>query len=106
MSKPIEVRLKIPKNSKAPLLDENGYPVDMASVRFRRSITVEAIPKPGETLHVSAGDKTVEATVIRVDWSDDDGVFVVACQYAKRSITVDEQSALVNDPDWQMAPLI
>ena len=106
MSKPIEVRLKVPKNSKAPLLDENGYPVDMASVRFRRAMTVEAIPKPGDPLPVTAGDKTLDATVIRVDWSDDDGVFVVACQYAKRSITVDEQAALVADPNWQMAPLI
>ena len=96
----------MPKNTKAPLKDEHGYPVDTASVRFRRAMTVNAIPKAGETLHVTAGDRTFETTVSRADWIDDKGVFVVACQYAKRSITVEEQEALVNDPNWEMAPLI
>lgn len=106
MSKPIEVSLKIPRNSKVPLLDENGYPLDNASIRFRTEMTVDAIPKAGETLHLTAGGSTLAATVIRADWSDDRGMFVVACQYANRSITAEEQGALVSDATWRMTPLI
>jgi hypothetical protein len=106
MSKPIEVRLRIPKNSKAPLLDEGGYPLDMASVRFRKVMTVAAIPKAGESIELTAGSRTLPATVVQVNWSEADGLFVVACQYAQRSIAVDEQNALVADQEWSMAPLI
>jgi hypothetical protein len=43
---------------------------------------------------------------MQVNWSESDEQFVVACQYAQRSITVDEQNALVGDPEWSMVPLI
>src|SRR5690242_2909491 len=105
MSKLIEVRLRIPKNNKAPLLDDGGYPLDMASVRFRKAMSVPAIPKPGETIELTAGARTFLATVTLADWSEPDGRFVVACQYGQRSISLDDQSALVADPEWQMAPL-
>ena len=106
MSKPIEVRLRIPKNSKAPLKDDGGYPLDMASVRFRKTMSVEAIPKPGETIELTAGARTFLATVTLAEWSEADGGFVVACQYAQRSISLDDQNALVADPEWQLAALV
>ena len=106
MSKPIEVRLRVPKNSKAPLLDEGGYPLDTAGVRFRKLMTVAAIPKAGESIDLTAGGLALPATVARADWSDADGRFVVACQYAQRSISIEEQNALVADPEWTMVPLI
>lgn len=106
MAQDVEVSLRIPKNSKAPLLDEGGYPLDMASVRFRKTITVATIPKAGEPIVLTAGGQTLPATVVRADWKDDQGMFVVACQYAQRSITVDEQNALVGDAEWRMVPLI
>ena len=106
MSKTVEVRLRIPKNSKEPLLDEGGYPLDTASVRFRKMTTVEAIPKAGEAIELIAGARTLPAIVVRADWSDADGRFILACQYAQRSISVEEQNALVADPDWTMVPLI
>jgi hypothetical protein len=106
MSKPVEVRLRIPKNSKVPLLDEGGYPLDTASVRFQKVMTVPAIPKPGESIPLVAGGLTLPATVVRADWSDAEEKFIVACQYSQRSISVDEQNALVADPDWSMIPLL
>jgi hypothetical protein len=106
MSRPIEIRLRIPKNSKVPLLDDGGYPLDTASVRFRKVMMVPAIPKAGETIDVVAGGLTLPTTVMQVNWSESDEQFVVACQYAQRSITVDEQNALVGDPEWSMVPLI
>ena len=106
MSKPIDVRLRIPKNSKVPLLDDAGYPLDTASVRFRKQMTVPAIPKAGEPISLAAGPLTLPATVVRADWSENEGKFVVACQYSQRSISVDEQNALVADPEWSMVSLL
>jgi hypothetical protein len=106
MSKRIDISLRIPRNSKVPLLDESGYPLDNASVRFRTQMTVPAIPKPGETVQLTSSGKGFEATTVRTNWSDDLGMFVVECQYAKRSITAEEQDALVKDPEWRMVPLI
>ena len=106
MSKPIEIRLRIPKNNKAPLLDDGGYPLDMASVRFRKLMSVPAIPKTGEILELAAGSRTFRAVVTMSEWSQSDSRFVVACQYGLRSISVDEQNALVADPEWELTPLI
>jgi hypothetical protein len=106
MSTPIEVRLRVPKNSKTPLRDDNGYPLDTASVRFRKLMTVPATPKAGESIDLVANGHPLPATVVRADWSDADHRFVVACQWARRSISVDEQNALVADPEWSIVPLI
>jgi hypothetical protein len=106
MSKPIEVRLRIPKNNKAPLLDDGGYPLDMASVRFRKVMSVPAIPKSGETIELTAGSRTFLATVSIADWSEADSRFVVSCQYGLRSIALDDQNALVADADWELLPLV
>jgi hypothetical protein len=69
-------------------------------------MTVEAIPKAGESIDLIAEDRTLTATVVRADWSDADHRFVVGCQYAQRSIPVEEQNALAADPQWSLVPLI
>src|SRR5688572_3628966 len=102
----VEVSLRIP-NMKVRALDEHGYPIDHSTVRFKKVVTVPAIPKPGEPLQLETrSGKMLAATVTRADWSEDRALFVVACQYASRSIAADEYAALINDPDWQMKPLI
>jgi hypothetical protein len=106
MSKEIEVSLRIP-NMKVRPLDEHGYPLDHSTVRFRKTTSVPAIPKPGESLELTTASGVVlRSTVVRADWNEDKGLFVVACQYANRSISTDEHSALVNDPEWRMTPLV
>jgi hypothetical protein len=105
MEQMIEVNLRIP-NMKVRMLDENGYPIDHSTIRFKRTMQVPAIPQVGQSLHLSASDKALQASVVGVVWSDDRGMFVVACQYAKRSIPADDHSALTRDPDWRMTPLI
>ncbi|MSO82448.1 MAG: hypothetical protein EXQ53_04025 [Acidobacteria bacterium] len=88
-------------------LDEHGYPVDHGSVRFRKLAVVTTIPKPGDVYPLTtASGLVLPSTVVRADWNDARGLFVVAYQYANRSISTDEYNALVNDPDWQMTPLI
>ena len=102
----VEVSLRIP-NMKVRTLDENGYPIDHSSVRFKKRVTVPAIPKPGESLQLATrSGRTLAATVTRADWEEERGLFVVSCQVANRSISTDEHGALMSDPDWQMKPLI
>ena len=101
----VEVSLRVP-NMKVRALDENGYPIDHANVRFKKLVTVPSVPKPGETLSLTSSDKTFSAKVVRADWNEDRGLFVVACQYGNRSITADEYGAIVDDPQWEMKPLI
>lgn len=92
---------------KVRALDENGYPIDHSAVRFRKVISVEAIPKAGETLQLeTSSGRTLEARVVRSDWHESRELFVVSCQYANRSISADEYQALVADPAWELKPLI
>ena len=48
---PVEVHLRVP-NMKVRALDENGYPIDHASMRFRKVLEVPKIPKPDEMLDI------------------------------------------------------
>jgi hypothetical protein len=106
MSMPVEVRLRVP-NMKARALDESGYPIDHASMRFRRVIELPKIPKPDEMLDLSTSSgKTLQARVVRADWNEGLGLFVLSCQYANRSITAEEYGALTSDPDWQLKHLL
>jgi hypothetical protein len=102
----IEISLRIP-NTKQRRLGPDGYPVDHASVRFRKPLPVETIPKAGETLMLpTASGTALQATVVQADWHTEKGMFVVACRYAPRSISPDEYEALMNDPEWVMTPLL
>jgi hypothetical protein len=105
MSRPIEVSLRIPQNRKQPLM-QDGYPVDMAGVRFRRGLEVPAIPKPGDEMTLAASGLSIQARVVQANWDEGKSLFVVSCQYANRTIPVEEQTALVNDPEWRLEPLI
>ena len=106
MSQQVEVSLRIP-NMKVRALDEAGYPIDHSAVRFKKLVLVPAIPKSGDSLQLTTGSgRMLESTVQRADWSEDRELFVVACQYSKRSISSDEYHALEDDPEWQMRPLL
>ena len=92
---------------KVRALDENGYPIDHSSVRFRKVIEVPAIPKPEEMLELTtASGRALPARVVRVDWNEDRGLFVASCQYANRSITLEEYRALADDPEWVLKHLL
>jgi hypothetical protein len=106
MSREVEVSLRVP-NMKVRALDENGYPIDHANVRFRKIINVPAIPKPEQTLELDTqSGRTIPARVVRADWIESRELFVVSCQYANRSITAEEYGALTQDPTWELKPLI
>lgn len=106
MSQPVEVRLRVP-NMKIRVLDESGYPIDHSAMRFRKVLDVPKIPKPEEPVELatSAG-RVIAARVVRSDWNESLGMFVVSCQYANRSITAEEYSALADDPEWELKHLL
>ncbi len=106
MTQEVEVSLRIP-NMKVRPLDENGYPIDHSTVRFRKLISVPTIPKPGDPMPLTTASGTIlSANVVRADWNEHTQRFVVSCQYSNRSISQDEYGALMNDREWQMTPLI
>jgi hypothetical protein len=106
MSMPVEVRLRVP-NMKARALDENGYPIDHSAMRFRKVIQVAKIPKPDEPIELTTrSGLTLQAKVVRADWSEDRGMFLLSCQYANRSITAEDYGALASDPDWHLKHLL
>jgi hypothetical protein len=106
MSMPVEVRLRVP-NMKARVLDEHGYPIDHSAMRFRKVIEVAKIPKPDEPIEITTrSGLTLQAKVVRADWSEDRGMFLLSCQYANRSITAEEYGALASDPGWQLKHLL
>jgi len=102
----VEANMKIPRLTiRAP--NQPDKVIDNSAVRFIKRIQVPAIPKPGASLTLTAsGGQVYESTVTRADWHEEKAMFVVACSYAKRSISADDYHALVNDPDWTMKPLI
>ena len=106
MSIDVEVNLRIPA-VKNPVLDGNGYPINNADVRFVKPVNVPALPKPGALLQLATREgKSIECEVNRADWSEAKDRFIVYCKYSKRSIPADEYTALIDDPDWEMRPLL
>ena len=103
----IEVNMRVPTLTvKSP--SEADKRIDNSAVRFTRRIQVPALPKPGDVLSLSTagGSAVFECTVTRSDWHEEKALFVVACTYAKRSLTIDTYSALVNDNEWTMKQLL
>jgi hypothetical protein len=106
MSIDVEVNMRIPGLTlKSP--NEADKVINNSYVRFTKMIQVPSIPKPGTplSLSTSAGHQ-FESTVTRADWSEDRELFIVSCNYAKRSISPAEYDALVNDAEWKMKQLI
>ena len=96
----VEVNLKVPSLTvSAP--DKSDQRIDNSSVRFTKRMTVEAIPKPGDAVHLSTrSGEPFEGTVTRSDWSEDKNIFIVSCAYFRRSITAEAHEALLTDPEW------
>jgi hypothetical protein len=103
---PVEVRLRVP-NMKVRAMDEAGYPIDHSAMRFRKMIEVPKVPKPEEPIEfTTSSGMVIQARVVRADWSESRGMFLVSCQYANRSITAEEYNALKDDPGWELKHLL
>lgn len=101
-----EIRLRVP-NMKVRAKDLNGYPIDHASMRFRRVIEIPAFPRVGDTvdLPTSAG-RTLQATVVHAELDEPRSLFVLSCRYAQKAISLDDYTALSDDPAWELKHLL
>src|SRR3954469_258521 len=101
-----EVRLRVP-NMKVRAVDANGYPIDHSSMRFRKVIEIPQFPHVGDKLELmTVSGQTIAAAVTGVEIDESRALFVLACQYAKRSISADEYDALSNDSEWELKYLL
>jgi hypothetical protein len=106
MARDVEISLRVP-NMKVRALDKTGQSIDHASMRFKKMVTLPAMPKLGETLRLTTSTgKTFSANVVRADWHEQRELFVLSCQFGNRGITPEEYGDLVNDPDWALKPLV
>ena len=105
MSIEIEVVLRVP-NLKNRALDENGFPIDNSVFRFIKRISVDTMPKVGDSLRLTTlGEYQFEGSVTLVGWHDDSNIFKTYCQFGKKRITEQQYQALLADPEWRMTPL-
>ena len=102
----VEVSLRIP-NGKVRPLDASGYPIDYSAFRFKRRVQIPSLPKPGDVLQIeNEAGPPVPCEVVRTDWSEEHGLFILACKYAGRSMPADARDAVVSGSAWKMSPLI
>ena len=107
MTHTLEISLRIPSLRVRREGKDQPETIANSDIRFIKQIELDAVPKPGQILTMTVGNGgTFECEVVRSDWHDDKNMFVVACRYAKRSITPADYHALINSSDWQVRPLI
>ena len=107
MSQIVEIRLRIPSLRIAREDTDVPRTINNAEIRFCKQIEVDAIPKPGVVLTMSSSDgATFDSEVLRADWHHDKNMFVIACRYAKKSVSAAEDHAFIRAADWQARSLI
>jgi hypothetical protein len=106
MSTELEIVLRVPK-AKDPIRDASGYPIDNSSVRFIKRIVVDSLPKVGDLLPLTTkSGEAFDGSITRVQWHDEKNMFVVYCQYSKKSMLQQQYVGIFDDPEWEMKPLI
>src|ERR1700741_3401829 len=107
MSQIVEISLRIPSLRIRKEGTDVPQTITNSDVRFSKQIEVERVPKTGSILQMTVGSgQPFECEVVRSDWHEDKNMFVVACRYAKRSISPADYQALMNAPDWQVRALV
>jgi hypothetical protein len=106
MSIEVEVNLRIPTLT-IRSAHEPDKRIDNSIVRFTKLIQVPSIAKPGAPLQLTTrSGETFECTVTRAEWHESNERFVVSCTYAKKSISPELYTAIVNDEEWKTKLLV
>jgi len=106
-SQPVLINLKI-RSLTIRTPGEPPVKIDNGDVRYTKVIEVDAIPKVGVTLTLTAGVEQLpfECTVSRAEWDDRENMFVVACSYIKSPMSQDDYRAISSGFDWSARPLL
>jgi hypothetical protein len=95
----VEIKLRIPRLER-PQRDSSTIAND--DVRFVKRVALETIPRQGDVLTLESSGATFQCEVLRSDWHDDKNMFVIACRYARRTISEADYLRLMNAGDWQV----
>jgi hypothetical protein len=107
MPQTVEISLRIPSLRIRREDKDDLETINNSDIRFCKLIELDSVPKTGVVLTMSTSQgETFECEVTRSDWHHDKNMFVVACRYAKRSVSPAHYHALMNASDWQVRALI
>ena len=107
MAQTVELSLKVPSLRVRREGKEGLETISNSDARFIKKVEFESIPKIGAVLALEVGSTgSLECEVVRSDWHESKNIFVIACQYRRRSITPADYQALLDAPDWELRPLI
>jgi hypothetical protein len=103
----VEISLRIPSLRSQREGAESPGTIANNDVRFIKHVDFEALPHQGDVLTMTVGEAgTFKCEVVRSEWQNDKNMFVMACKYAKRSISEAEYRALMDAPDWQVRAIL
>src|SRR5829696_1554515 len=98
----VEIELRVPSLTQPKVDDAPKKVINNTSLRLRKVIQIPAFLQPGSTLQLNTSSGfTFECTIARADWHEQKNMFVLACRYVNKRITMQEYEALMNDPEWQ-----
>jgi len=104
VSQVVEVSLRLPVR---PKIKSPLFPYGVGDIRFTKRTDVDAVPKVGESLMMSAGSLTFPCRVLQRNWDEHKNMFVLACEYGGASrISDDEYSTILESSDWTAKPLL
>jgi hypothetical protein len=103
----VEISLRVPSLRMKREGKDTVETISNSDSRFIKRIELGSIPKAGTVLAMEV-DSTMsfECEVVRSDWHESKNIFVLACQYRKRSIAPADYQKLLDSPDWELRPLI
>jgi hypothetical protein len=106
MRQTVEISLRVP-SLRIKAADDETSMINNTEVRFTKRLELPSIPRIGDVLTMSAGQgPSFLCEVVRTTWRDDENLFVVACRYARQSITADSYRAIANSSDWTSKTLL
>jgi hypothetical protein len=103
MIQTVEIKLRIP-SVRVQRAQRDSPTIAKEDVRFIKRVELEGIPQQGDVLTMtieSSGD-TFPCEVLRSDWHDDKNMFVIACRYARRTISEIDYLRLMSAGDWHV----
>jgi hypothetical protein len=103
----VEISLRIPSLRVRREGKDEPETIVNSDIRFSKRIELEAIPKAGDVMQMTVGEGgAFECQVVQSNWHHGKNMFVIACTYGKRSITLADYQALIDGPDWEVRPLL
>jgi hypothetical protein len=107
MAQIVEISLRVPSLRMRREDKDVLETISNSDARFIKRVEVETIPKTGMVLAMEVNaTSSLECEVVRSDWHESKNIFVIACQYKRRSIAPADYQALLDAPDWELRPLI